>query len=112
MNIDNETWLIEEGKRIVEKKSHEGFESLSSLEKAIYDFWVIDYAVRNSGTLEPIRELSENSISRLKEFAENNSCNYLYSMLKLAKDEKTFCNTYYQNFNNACKDLRYFDKNG
>jgi hypothetical protein len=112
MDIDNETWLIEEGKRIIEKKSREDFDSLSSLEKAISDFWVIDYAGRNSGTLEPIRELSENSISKLKEFAKNNNCRHLYSMLKLAKDENTFCNTYYQNFTNACKDLRYFDKNG
>ncbi|HXQ36547.1 MAG TPA: hypothetical protein VN843_21220 [Anaerolineales bacterium] len=112
MNLDNETWLIEEGAKIIEKKSSEGFNSLSSLEKAVYDFWVIDYSVRNSGTLVPMRELSENSISRLKEFAEDNNFHYLYSILKLANDENTFCKTYYQSFDNACKELRYFDKNG
>ena len=112
MNIETETWLIEEGDRIIQKKSREGFDSLSSLEKAIYDFWVIDYAVRNSGTLQPIRELSEISISRLKEFAKNNNCHHIVSMLELTKDENVFCNTYYQNFDNTCQDIRYFDKNG
>ena len=112
MKIENETWLIYEGDRIIEKKSRESSDSLSSLEKAIYDFWVIDYAVRNSGTLEPMRELSENSLSRLKEFAKSNNCSHLYSMLELARDENAFCDTYYQNFDNACNDLRNFGKNG
>jgi hypothetical protein len=111
MNTDNETRLVEEGDRIIKKKSHGNFDSLSSLEIAIYDFWLIDYAVRNSGTLEAMRELNEISILRLKEFAKNNNCPHLYSTLELAKDETSFCATYYQNFENACNELRYFNKN-
>ena len=111
MKTDNETWLINEGDRIIVKKSSEGFDFLSSLDKAIYHLWVIDYAVRNSGTLAPMRELNEDSISQLSSFAKNNGCDHIYAMMELAKDEKDFCNNYYRNFDNACKDLRYFDKN-
>src|SRR5215208_1295771 len=112
MSIDGEARLIEEGDRITEKKSRKGFDSLSSLEKAIYDFWIIDYAARNSGTLEPMRELSEISMSMLKEFTKSRNCHHLRLILDLVKDEEVFCNTYNQNFDNACSDLRYFDKNG
>ena len=48
MELDNETWLIVEGDRIIEKKSKHGYESLTKLEKAIYCLWVVDYAVRTS----------------------------------------------------------------
>ena len=111
MKKDNETWLIDEGNRIILKKSSAGFDSLSSLEKAIYHLWVVDYAVRNSGTLAPMLELNEDSISQLSSFAQNNSCRHLYMMMELAKDEKDFCNNYYRNFDDACEDLRHFDKN-
>lgn len=111
MKTDNETWLIDEGNRIILKKSSEGFDSLLSLEKAIYHLWVVDYAVRNSGTLAPILELNKDSVSQLSSFARNNGCRRLYTMMELAKDEKNFCNNYYRNFDDACADLRHFDKN-
>ena len=55
--MDNETWLIEIGDEIIEKKSNSNYEDLSELEKSVYCFWVIDYAVRNSGTLGPFADL-------------------------------------------------------
>jgi hypothetical protein len=112
MNLDNETWVIREGDRIIHKKSDEGFEALSDLEKAIYFLWIVDYAIRNSGTLQPLRDLNINSISELMRFAKDNECNHLYYLTELAKDEKAFCKEYYKNFDAACEDLRYFEKNG
>ncbi len=106
MATDNETWLIDEAGKIVGKKSVEGYESLTSLEKAIYCLWVIDYAVRNSGTLEPMRELHKSSIAELTEFAKGNHCKSLYSMLEMTANEKIFCKNYSGKFDKACKDLR------
>ena len=111
MTTDNETWLIYEGDRIINKKSHKNHEALTDLEKAIYCFWVIDYAVRNSATLEPMREIHESSITELIEFASNNDCNNLYSMLTIS-DEKIFCNNYLENFDKVCKELRDLSMNG
>ncbi len=106
MATDNETWLIDEAGKIVGKKSINGYESLANLEKAIYCFWVMDYAVRNSGTLEPMRELHKSSIAELIEFSKNNNCKNLSSMLAMTNDEKVFCETYAELFDKACKDLR------
>ncbi len=105
MTTDNETWLIDEAGKIVGKKSIEGYESLTRLEKAIYCFWVIDYAIRNSGTLEPMRELHRDAIAELIEFSKNNNCKNLSSMLTMT-DEKVFCETYSERFDTTCKDLR------
>ncbi len=105
MATDNETWLIDEAGKIVGKKSVEGYESLTSLEKAIYCLWVIDYVVRNSGTLEPLRELHKSAIAELTEFAKGNHCKNLYSMLEMTADEKVFCETYSERFEKACQDL-------
>ena len=106
MTTNNETWLIDEAGKIVGKKSIDGYESLTSLEKAIYCFWVIDYAVRNSGTLEPMRELHKSSIAELVEFSQNNNCKNLFSLLAVADDEKAFCKNYSKKFDKACQDLR------
>lgn len=111
METDNESWLIEEGSRIIEKKSNHNFASLTELEKAIYCLWVIDYSVRNSGTLEPMREIHETSITELIEFANINFCNNLYSILTIT-DEKILCDNYLENFDKACKDLHDLSMNG
>ena len=112
MTADNETWLIDEGDKIIGKKSRENYESLTSLEKAIYCFWVIDYAIRNSGTLEPMREIHKGSIVLLNEFAKSNNCNELCSMLAIADDEDAFCENYLERFDEACNDLRNLSMNG
>jgi hypothetical protein len=104
MTIDNETWLLDEGSKIVGKKSVEGYESLTRLEKATYCFWVIDYAIRNSGTLEPMRELHKSALAELVEFSKNNNCKNLSSMLTI-DNEKVFCEEYLERFEKACQDL-------
>ena len=47
----NETWIIDAGDAVIEKKAAEGFESLSPLEHLIYCLWVADYGMRNAGDL-------------------------------------------------------------
>ena len=105
MAIDNETWLVNEAGRIIGTKSIEGYDALTHLEKAIYCLWVIDYAVRNSGTLEPMREIHKDSIAELIEFSKSNNCKNLFSMLVTANDEKAFCRNYSERFGKACQDL-------
>ena len=56
LNLDNETWLIDYGDELIEKKSEQGFNGLSDLEKIVYCLWVID-SIRNSGTLDVVEEI-------------------------------------------------------
>ncbi len=49
---DNETWIIETGDAVIQKKASTGIESLSAVERLIYCLWVADYGMRNAGDLD------------------------------------------------------------
>ena len=105
MELDNESWLIEIGDEIIHKKSNSGYDALDEIEKAIYCFWVVDYAVRNSGTLDSVEDLNPNSIPELIKYANENQLENLSKLLSNKKEEQ-FCREYYGAFEKACSDLR------
>src|SRR5947209_6160781 len=49
--MDNETWIIEEGDRIIQKKARFGFDHLTAWERLVYSLWAADYGMRNAGDL-------------------------------------------------------------
>jgi hypothetical protein len=55
--MDNETWVIEEGDRVIQKKARLGFDSLTTWERLVYSIWVADYGMRNAGDLETARDV-------------------------------------------------------
>lgn len=57
---DDETWLLDAGGRIIEKKVAKGHSSLSALERLTYCLWLADYGMRNAGDLSPATELHPN----------------------------------------------------
>lgn len=56
---DNETWIIEAGDVVIQKKASVGLDSLTKLERLIYCFWVADYGLRNAGDLDVALDLYE-----------------------------------------------------
>lgn len=109
MTLDMETWLLEEGNRVIQKKSIWGLNSLTLVEQRIYSMWVVDYAVRNSGTLEPMRELYPDALHELGLFAASSNAVNLLALLNLSSDEKNFCSEYGERFDRACGDIRCHD---
>lgn len=55
--MDNETWIIETGHRVIEKMTRVGFAGLSTWERLVYALWVADYGMRNAGTLQAAHDL-------------------------------------------------------
>ena len=53
--MDNETWVIKEGDRIIRKMAALGYKSLTPWETLVYALWHTEYAVRNGEILEAIR---------------------------------------------------------
>lgn len=45
---DNESWLLEQGDRVLQRKQESGLNGLSDKDKILYCLWAIDYAVRNA----------------------------------------------------------------
>ena len=43
--MDNETWVIEAGDRVIQKKARHGFDSLTIWERLVYSLWVADYGM-------------------------------------------------------------------
>ncbi|WP_241303394.1 hypothetical protein [Burkholderia stabilis] len=107
MKLDMETWLIDEGDRVIQKRSREGFNSLTLIERAVYSMWLVDYVVRNSGTLEPMRELYPDALHELGAFAAPNNAANLLALLNLSSNEKRFCAEYHERFDRACGDIRH-----
>ena len=54
---DNETWVIEEGARVIEKKARCGLENLTPWERLVYSLWVADYGMRNAGDLVTAKDI-------------------------------------------------------
>ena len=109
--MDNETWLIEVGDKILEKKANSSYTNLNEIDKAIYCLWVIDYAVRNSGTLEPVKELHHSAIQELKETAKSQNWPNISNLLKLSDNEVLFCEKYYEQYEDSCNEIRLSFKN-
>ncbi len=48
---DNETWLIDTGDDVIQKKAEQGRNALTTCERLIHCVWVADYSMRNAGDL-------------------------------------------------------------
>jgi hypothetical protein len=103
---DMEDWLIEMGDVVIHKKADAGLHGLSTIEVAIYAMWVVDYAVRNSGTLIPMTELYPGALDELGAFAEQNDLSALKQLATAERDDEAFCDAYYQWFEAASAELR------
>ena len=104
--MDNETWLIEVGDNVIAKKSRLSYEELSEIEKSVYCFWVIDYAVRNSGTLGPVGDLHPLALNELKDMANKHVWVHMLNLLSVADNENEFRQMYYEQYESACSEIR------
>lgn len=55
---DNQTWLIDAGHDVIEKRIAQGEAALTPYEQLIHRFWVIDYSMRNAGDLATAHDLA------------------------------------------------------
>lgn len=103
---DLETWLIDTGDVVIQKLHDEGAASLAPTEWAVYWMWTIDYAVRNSGTFGPLKDMDSTAVQDLQAFSKSIGLNTLKAWLSTAADESAFCQSYFKHFDEACSELR------
>ncbi|MCA0895125.1 hypothetical protein [Microbulbifer agarilyticus] len=102
MDLDNETWLIELGDDVIEKKAEIGIEALTDYEKAVYCLWVIDYSIRNSGTLDALEDIYPKAISDLESLIGKNNWLSKFRVKEISSSQEA----YYNNFEELCSELR------
>ena len=56
--MDNETWVIEAGDCVIQKKARLGFDRLTDWEQLVYSLWAADYGMRNAGDLDTARDVN------------------------------------------------------
>jgi len=108
MNVELETWLLDVGDLVIQKKADGGAGTLSEPERAIYWMWLIDYAVRNSGSFGPLEDMDSTALTDLATFASDARLLGLASWLSLSSDEEAFCATYHDRFDEGCAELKAF----
>lgn len=106
MNLDNESWLIEISDEIIEKKATVGVGALSDIEHAIYCLWVIDYTVRNSGSLDLMNDLYPAAIQEISSLSKINSWQLNSRTATESENHIDFCSLYYDSFEIKCSELR------
>jgi len=103
-DFDNETWLIEAGDEVIEKKASAGIGSLSPIEHMIYCLWVADYGMRNAGDLETASDLFEPFQAQGREAAEKLSLPRTLSLFSLPREEME--QSYFDLFDQICEEIR------
>ena len=103
---DLETWLIEFGDDIIHKEHELGALSLSAAERAIYDLWAVDYAVRNAGDMEALEDLRPTAAIDLAEFLRTIGQSDLALYMANLSSGGSTCDSYYARFAELCEALQ------
>lgn len=106
MELDEESWLIDIGDEIINKIAETGIDSLNNIEHAVYCLWVIDYVVRNAGSLESVEDLYPTAVQKLSILSKANGWLLNSEVEAEARNSELFCSSYYDSFDVKCGELR------
>lgn len=102
--MNNETWLIQTGDSIIQKKAEQGWESLSSWEILVYCLWVADYGMRNAGDLETACDVFVDFQARAVESAKSLSLSNSHRVFSLPPNELE--QIYFETFESICEEIK------
>jgi hypothetical protein len=101
---ENESWLINKGDEVIQKKATLGAQALTPMEKLIYCLWVADYGMCNAGDLQTASDVYADFHSEGARLSKQ---------LGLAKTAEAFSFTkeklekvYFERFQSICDELR------
>lgn len=102
--IDHETWIIEAGHSVIERKAADGAQELTPLERLIYCLWVADYGMRNAGDMQTARDLYE----PFQREAESSAIALSLPIARTAfgLDAAELEERYFELFDDICREIR------
>ena len=101
---DNETWLIEVGDAIIQKKAQSGLERITPWERLVYCVWVADYAMRNAGDLDTASELYADYQTEARCIADALSLHRTREAFFLSR--RDLQREYFNRFDGICTEIR------
>ncbi len=104
MTSDNETWIIDAGHAVIEKRSGFGVDGLSPVERLIYCLWVADYGMNNAGDLDTARDLHPNFQGEAVRLAGELGLGFTCESFSLPMT--AFQDQYFERFDRICNELQ------
>ena len=106
---DNETWLIDRGDEIIEKKVGRGIDGLSVWERLVYCLWVADYGIRNAGDLDIAEDLHKGYRQEIVYFSEKLGFKQIAELFSI--NERLLVEKYSESFEGICSEVREGEPN-
>jgi len=101
---ENETWVIEEGDRVIHKEARSGHVSITPWERLVYCLWVADYGMRNAGDLDTARDLYADFQSEACRIAVALSLAFTRETFSLP--QSALQQEYFDRFEAVCDEIR------
>ena len=107
---DNETWVVNRGDEIIEKKAGVGLAGLNDWEHLVYCLWVADYMMRNAGDLANAPDLYPSFQREARKCAKK--LGLTASEKIFALPSKQFEREYFDRFEEVCEEIRNAESSG
>ncbi len=104
MDDDNETWILDAGDAVIQKRAALGPAALQPLDSLIYCLWVADYGMRNAGDLGAAGDLYPDFQTEAANFAGELGLTTTRSAFALPRAELE--QRYLQLFDAICDEIR------
>src|SRR5882762_4858439 len=103
-HTENQTWVVQTGDRIIQKKAKAGVVSLSDWERLVYCLWLTDYMMRNAGDFANAVDMYPDFQTDAKRFANQLSLPATCEAFSLSQHELQ--RQYFERFEAICDEIR------
>ena len=104
LSSENETWIVQVGDKVIQKKALVGLNALAPIERLIYCVWVADYGMRNAGDLETASNLYSPFQLEAAALSDRLKLDFVYESFSLPTP--TLAQQYLARFDGICDDLK------
>ncbi len=101
---DNETWIVEIGAEVVEKRAEEGADALPPKDQLIYWLWWADYMMRNAGDFSNAEALDHDFQREISVNAEQLGLTFTQETFSLPRADLQ--DQYFDRFDRICNEVR------
>ena len=101
---ENESWVVDRGALVIEKRAKNGAASLNDWERLVYCLWLADYMMRNAGDFANAMDMCPDFQTDAKRFADQLSLPVTREAFSLSR--RTLQREYFDRFEAICNEIR------
>jgi hypothetical protein len=103
-HTENQSWIVQAGDRVIQKKARAGAASLSDWEQLVYCLWLADYMMRNAGDFANAQDMCPTFQSDAKQFAERLGLAATRDAFSLS--QRKLQKEYFDRFERICNEIK------